>query len=211
MTIMGDVMVKEPQSLPMEVKVFLNEIATDDEWHQKYHAGDYNSIKFNSNSSGVVASIPFKDFVNMTIKTIKSKPGLALVAVRDLTKFVWGLDGTVDMVGVPVDTTSETNLLKKILNKGVRAYDAIALSFLPLAYLWTKIGWNMFLLLLFGLMAFAKNGKNILVLVMPSVAHNLGTMLLLSGEDIRFFHFNVVITVPLILVLLSKKENEYSN
>ncbi|GMO37034.1 MAG: hypothetical protein Ta2F_13130 [Termitinemataceae bacterium] len=126
MTIMADVMVKEPQSLPMEAKEFLNKIATDDEWYQDYHTGDYNSIKFHSNSSDVVSSIPFKDFINMTIKTIKSRPGLALIAVRDLTKFVWELDGTPDIIDVPVGT-------------------------------------------------------------------------------IRFFHFNVVITVPLILVLLSKK------
>jgi hypothetical protein len=29
-------------------------------------------------------------------------------------------------------------------------------------------------------------------------------MLLLSGKDIRFFHFNVVITLPLVFVLLTK-------
>ncbi|GHT69675.1 hypothetical protein FACS1894110_19610 [Spirochaetia bacterium] len=210
MTIMGDVMVQDIEHLPSDVKIFLNKIASDDEWRQKYRQGSYNHIKFASNAGDVVESIPVKNLINMTMRTIKSSPKYALAAVRDVTGFVWELSGKIDMVSA-VSSTSEMNVIQKILYIGFRFYDKMVLSFLPLAYLWTKIGWNMLLLLLFGLMAFAKNGKTALFLVAPSVAYNLGTMLLLSGYDIRFFHFNVVITVPLILVLLSKKENEYSN
>jgi hypothetical protein len=62
----------------------------------------------------------------------------------------------------------------------------------------------MLLLLISGIFSLYKKGTAVLLLVVPSVIYNLGTMMLLAGSDIRFFHFNVVITVPLIFVLLSK-------
>jgi hypothetical protein len=37
--------------------------------------------------------------------------------------------------------------------------------------------------------------------------HNLGTMLFLCGPDLRLFHFNDVITLPIVLALLSKNVN----
>jgi hypothetical protein len=70
----------------------------------------------------------------------------------------------------------------------------------------------MFALLIFGILSFYRNGIKALFIVVPSIAYNLGTMLLLCGNiDVRFFHFNVVITLPLVLVLLAKqKPNDVS-
>jgi hypothetical protein len=81
------------------------------------------------------------------------------------------------------------------------------MSFPPLAYAWTRTGWCMLALMLFGIVSFSRNGASALLLVVPSAAYNLGTMLLLCGADIRFFHFNVVITLPLVLALLSKRDD----
>jgi hypothetical protein len=36
MTILGDTLVKKPHLLPPEAKEFLNTIAVDEEWHEKY-------------------------------------------------------------------------------------------------------------------------------------------------------------------------------
>ena len=40
--------------------------------------------------------------------------------------------------------------------------------------------------------------------ILPVMCYNFGTMLLLCGEDYRFFHFNCIIAYPLMILLLSK-------
>ncbi len=72
----------------------------------------------------------------------------------------------------------------------------------------TSIGLHMLLLLLAGVYSVNCNlGTKSLFLILPSIAYNFGTMLLLCGPDYRFFHFNAVITLPLLIALLSKKVN----
>jgi hypothetical protein len=49
-----------------------------------------------------------------------------------------------------------------------------------------------------------RRGTGALLLIAPSILYNLGTMLLLCGPDYRFFQFNVMITMPLVLVCLAR-------
>jgi hypothetical protein len=207
MTIMGDIMVKNPQALPPDVKTFLNRIAADDEWKQKYSPGNYNTIKFTSNASSIIAETTPKDFFRLSLDAIKSSKGVALTAVRDVTAIVWKIDGNIDMIGVPNSANSNNNIIKRISSYIFLAYNKIIISFYPAACMFSKIGWHMLALMLVGILSFYRNTANCLILVAPSVAYNIGTMLLLAGKDIRFFHFNVVITFPLLLVLLAKREN----
>jgi len=44
----------------------------------------------------------------------------------------------------------------------------------------------------------------VLLLTLPSLAYNLGTMLLIGGPDYRYFILNAIITIPLILACLAK-------
>jgi hypothetical protein len=210
MTIMGDVMIKSPETLTPETKAFLNRIASDEEWRRTYRSGNYNSIKFVSKASGIVDSVPVSQLIRMTKDTIRNSKRDALVAVRNLTAIVWELDGRINMINVPRAAGSNTNVIKRLLNYGFKTYDALIAGVIPLIVAFTKIGWLMLALLLAGIRAYSRNGIYVLLLVVPSVAYNLGTMFLLCGKDIRFFHFNVVITLPLILVLLANKDGHYS-
>ena len=85
----------------------------------------------------------------------------------------------------------------------------IVMGLFPTSLMLTSIGLHMLLLLLTGVFSINRNlGAKALVLFIPSVAYNLGTMLLLSGPDYRFFHFNTVITLPLIVVLLARSAED---
>jgi len=168
MTIMGDVLIKNPNALSPETKAFLYSIATDEQWHSLYKTGDYNTIKFSSPASDVIKTIPVKQFVKMTLHTIKNSRREAFQAFCDVTKIVWELDIFPNLS--------------------------------------SNIGGLILALLFAGIFALSKKGSAALLLVVPSLMYNLGTMLLLCGTDTRFFHFNAVITLPLVLVLLSKKE-----
>jgi len=208
MTIMGDVLVKNPQALSTETKDFLNTIATDDEWKKRYIQGDFNSIKGPFHVWDYLPEVPVKDFIKMTIQTIQSDPLNSFLAIRKITASVWGVFGdfhTIEYFSSRESLLNESNSIRKLLKNCLFIFDNLIVSIPLIGGLLTKTGLQMLLLLLTGIISFYSKGAKIFLLVIPSVVYNLGTMLLLcTDSDIRFFHFNVVITLPFILVLLSK-------
>ena len=44
-------------------------------------------------------------------------------------------------------------------------------------------------------------------MIFPMLIYDFGTMLLLTGGDFRFFHFNFVIIIPLLYLILSGSKN----
>ena len=77
-------------------------------------------------------------------------------------------------------------------------------------YLFTQ---NIGIIILIALFAAVTNvGRGNLgraFMVFPMLIYNFGTMLLLTGPDFRFFHFNFVIIIPLLYLILSgRKSNE---
>jgi hypothetical protein len=210
MTIMGDVLIKNPSVLSPETKEFLYRIAPEEEWRLKYKPGNYNSIKFQSNASGVIIAVPVKDFFKMTFNTIKSDTSNSFYAFRDVTFVVWEIFGSPQLHSVPFRESlmADPNILRKILKTGLFCFERF-LSCVPLlSWAMTKIGWQILALLLVGMISCYRNGGRSLILIVPSVMYNAGTMLLLcSSEDRRFFHFNVVISLAFIFVLLGRRDN----
>ena len=77
----------------------------------------------------------------------------------------------------------------------------------PPGYPLQCIGFNILALTL--CMWFSLRGRRgwaALLLALPSLAYTLGTAVLTGAQDYRQFHFNVVITVPLVLVCLAKTQ-----
>jgi hypothetical protein len=208
MVIMGNVMVKNPQALPDETKNFLLAIAPGEEWKNQYIPNEYNSVKTLWHVSDFVSNISAKDFAGMTLKTIRSDKRNSFLAVKTVTSSVWGIFGEFENVHVFSEKESllnEPNLWVKFLKNSLFAFDNLIVSIPLLGGLFTKIGLHMLLLLLAGIFSLYKNGAKALLLITPPVVYNLGTMLLLcTVKDLRFFHFNVVITLPFLFVLLSK-------
>jgi len=66
-------------------------------------------------------------------------------------------------------------------------------------------GVQMLVLMMVGLFSIQRNGAKTLMFVIPNLAYNLGTMLLLCGKDYRFFHFNLVLTTSACLVMLARQ------
>jgi hypothetical protein len=203
MTIMGDVMIKNPLALSPETRDFLYRIASDEEWRTKYKTGNYNSIK-SSNAGTVIRTIPVKNFFRMTIDTIKADAKNSLYAFRDVTSIAWEIFGNPRLISVSSRDSlmTEHNIVRKILKICLFGFERLVLYIPPFISAMTKTGWQMLALLLAGIISCYRNGGKALILVIPSVMYNIGTMLLLCGEDIRFFHFNAVVSLAFILVLL---------
>jgi hypothetical protein len=186
MTIMCDLYKRSPEHVPTEVKLFLENSFGTEKWNN-YVLANYNSIKFTRNNlENTIKDVPIEDFAKMTISSIKAAPKTAFLSFVGLTDFIWGFT------------------LAKY------SYISYPLSQMPIFYYFiNRLGVIMMLFLFVGLLSLSsKNGVLSLILIVPSVVHNALTMLLLCGEDHRFFHFNVVITFPLIIALLICKNNK---
>jgi hypothetical protein len=208
MTIMGDVLVKNPAALSPETRDFLYRIAPEEEWRKKYIPGNYNSIKFQSNAADVIRTVPVKKFFEMTFDTMRADMRNSFLAFRDVTSIVWEIFGGPQVISVPSRESlmEETNILQKILKICLFGFEGLLSCIPPLSLAMTKTGWQMLALLLAGIVSCYRNGGKALILIIPSIMYNIGTMLLLCSSDIRFFHFNTVISLAFVLVLLGKND-----
>ncbi|MCL2608780.1 MAG: hypothetical protein FWD94_02610 [Treponema sp.] len=215
MTILSGVMSREPERLDDETRAFLTGIATEEQWREVFRHGNYNSVKWPFDISRFIEQIPPQKLLQMTLRTIRAVPTTSLNEVIALTKMVWhpvdwrygiGISGA-DGTAYRLYSEHELDTMRPVIKTSGILYgfiDTIIKMVIP-SFIFSSIGLNMLLLLLAGVFSVNRNlGAKALVLFIPSVAYNLGTMLLLSGQDYRFFHFNIVITLPLIIVLLAK-------
>jgi len=217
MTILGGVLVNNPDALNEETKEFLFKIANEEYWRRNFRTGNYNSVKWNlyMHQREVIREVPPKDLFEMTFNAIKNAPNESLKEFIGLTEYVWNpfyLDGEVvywnngSQLGF-LYTRTEMDYMRPVIEKYTKVNNKIkeALDLITPFRLFTSIGFHMLLLLIAGVYSFNRNlGLKSLFLFIPSAAFNVCTMLLISGPEWRYFHFNTVITVPMIIALLAK-------
>ncbi len=75
-----------------------------------------------------------------------------------------------------------------------------------LKYLFNYLGLVILFLLFIAVAQLGHGNLARVFLVIPVMAYNFGTMLLLSGNDFRFFHFNFLLVVPLLYIILQGKQ-----
>lgn len=213
MSIMGNVMKKHPERLDSETRQFLLKFASEEDWRTKAVTGSYSFKPSFASSSEILKNVPVKNFIAMVTRTIKNDPHDSFVAVRELTDMVWGTKGQNDWRLFVISSFFSDEVgynyhdtLLKDLGLWLAAFLGALANIPLLLWLFMSTGVQMLALMMVGLFSYYRNGFKTLGLVVPSVAYNLGTMLLLAGPDYRFFYFNAVITLPLCLVLLAKQK-----
>ena len=175
----------------------------------RYRPGDYNSIKFTYPREKITV-VPPQELMGMVISTIRNDPRGALEAVNQLTDLVWDVTGKNEAV-VAVGNSGDlpdVPAQNSRINRLGQAFDGFLrgmMDFAPLAWLFENIGVQMALLLLGALWALYRKGEGALLLALPVLAYNIGTMLLLCGNDARFFQFSMVISLPSLLVLCQQR------
>ena len=219
MTILCSVYRTEPDALSPEALGLMRAIATEDEWAAYFAFGNYNSIKWVVDANDTLRHIPLKHLLRMTLRTIQSAPSTSLRAALDLTQYVWDpnvWDYSVDFwrtgdYAEPGPNTITGEALAAdpgTVAKFTEAYDAWsdAVQLLTPSKLLQSVGISMLALALAGAYSLRRRrGLQALLLAVPSMAYNIGTMLMLCGGDYRFFQFNAVITLPLVLICLAKE------
>ena len=209
MTVLSAVYVHQRDALSPDAISFLDSIASSEDWRLCFELGNFNRLKFSS-SLPLVSRIEAEGAANVlryTVQAFLSSPFWSLRAVISLTKLVWDpLSGT-GTIDTPYCTPNDISLtgqgygpLKSALTSWCETADS---SFL---FPFTNCVGMMILILMFAAVTHIGRGKlGRAFMIFPMLIYDFGTMLLLTGPDFRFFHFNFVIIIPLLYLILCEK------
>ncbi len=206
MTILCDVRQQAPDKLDAQTAAFLNDLATEADWQSVYQPHTYNSIKFTYDREKIT-SRPVGDILGMALRTAQAAPRIAFEAVNGVTDLVWDLTGqnegyeTVRNSG-DLESARYGRATLNSLGSAALAFLDAPMAFLPLQWLTQNIGAAFLLLLLVTLWALRRCGVSALMLALSPICYNLGTMLLLCGNDARFFQCAMAVSLPSVLALV---------
>lgn len=208
MTVLGDIRQKEPEALDEETLAFLDGLADEEAWQNTYLLHDYNSIKFVSPRE-YIKDTPVTDILSMALRSAIAAPRTAFEAVNGLTDIVWDITGQ-DEGYSPVNVPGAAHSKRRLNQLGSAVLSPLNtfMSWQPMRYLGQNIGVQFLLLLLATLVALYRRGVRALVLTLPTLVYNLGTMLLLCGNDDRFFQYSMTISLGCILALIYLPKEE---
>ena len=205
MTILGNVLVQKPESLDAETRAFLYRIASQEQWEATYAVGSWNSMKWSyGRGNDVLEAESADNLAKYFWDGITVAPKESLYAVLELTNIVWSIDGKLDWYFLP--QYGENEFTDNV--GGISSLQTL------LRYWWeiSRIGILKYLFWYLGIInlllvciSFSKGIKT-LGLSLPILCYNFGTMLLLCGNDVRFFFFSYLVFPMTLFMLLSPRE-----
>ena len=202
MTLLCNARQREPELLDGETRAFLDTLADEDGWQNTYRRSDYNSIKFTFFREKI-QSQTMTSLLSMAARTAAADPRLAFETFNEVTGLVWDVSGQ-DRSYQRVTNSGDLDVAQKAprqfhaVGQAVTDFLSAPLEFLPLRWLSRNTGAQLLLLLLATLWALYHGGTERLLPVFPLLCYCLATMLLLCGQDARFFSFVAALT-PLCL------------
>ncbi|MBQ7522799.1 MAG: hypothetical protein IJU14_08000, partial [Clostridia bacterium] len=175
-----------------------------------YECGNFNSIKWAKDGKKfnleVLDDVGIFNICRLAVKSIVLDPTDSLRAMAVLFNRVIAIDGDVDWHPYTETADNEIGVEKYtggLLDDCFLSYGAIArVTVLKYLFYFTGILNLVILVVTLARMKFSKHWKKMLLCI-PLLLHNWGTMLLLTGIDFRFFIVSFFI-FPCILVLLFK-------
>lgn len=209
MSLLCSVYTRNADSMSPEVREFMDSLAEPWQWEECYRADEgFNSIKWygNDDLADIVDARGTGTILRYALDSALRSPRYALSGVLRLTGFLWRINGDSLYWYAPAISANDYGISPQwhepLVSAGLSYMSAAARA--PLNLLFNYIGVPILALLLFAVAQLGGGRLGRVFLVIPVMAYNFGTMLLLSGADYRFFHFNFVIAAPLIYLMLRR-------
>lgn len=212
MTIMANVAKEGSNNLSEETKTFIYQIATQEEYNEKYSTGNFNSIKWDVADTSIVDETNVLKILSMTAECIIKNPESSMKALFMLTDMVYSLDGEIKGEVTPYISDNNFGIEYKGNTEIATLLEDYSWIFnnSPLKYL-RYIGTTVILMLAFilGRCSFSRKAdlKKILLCI-PILVYDFGTMLLLTGPDSRFFFVNFLVYPLVLILMLDKSRNK---
>ncbi len=196
MTVICDVRAQNPDALDAQTRAFTDAMADETGW-ASYQLHEYNSIKFGKTRE-VIAHTTLAEVLGMAARTAQADPVTAFAAVNGVTDLVWGLadEGAANVTvrnSGDLPTVPKYNGRINQLGGAIKAVLSTPYSLNVVGWYVGNIGVSFALMLMFALRALRRSGTRALLLCVPTLLYNLGTMCVLCGQDARFFSFSPLI------------------
>ncbi|MEA4928244.1 MAG: DUF6020 family protein [Candidatus Limiplasma sp.] len=205
MTALSNIRKLNPNALPPEARALTDAMADDADW-ARYTPDIYNSIKFGQ-TRRAVANHTLGELLTVAARAAAADPATAFQAVNGVTNLVWGLDdegaaevrvrNSGDLPSAPRGTGR-----LQTLGTALKAVLTAPFALLPLSWATGNIGVTLLGMLALALRALRRNGTRALLLCLPVLLYDLGTMCVLCGPDARFFSFSPLLCGMGLFVLL---------
>jgi len=214
LTILSNLYFEDKLNFNNEAKQMMSQITSQDKW-KKYRPGNFNSIKFSANKDGMenVEAIGKNKIISYTIDAIKHRPCDSFLAFAQLTSMVWTINGNgyrinPGMTGsakkLNIEHVTKSRTLKNYFENYAKSTTDI--SFIKYFFNFTGV---LILITLFITVSYiGYNSLGLSLIILSPLCYNFGTMLLLSGSDFRFFHFNFLVIIPTLILLLYPKQQK---
>lgn len=208
MAIMTNNFITAPEDTPSEVKNFLLSIASEDDWNKYYELGEWDSCKWEFGGIELFQGESLKKFARLTLLSLKASPETAYQSFRENTRVVWQIFGAAEWDTWVYIEENEYGISYKPNTACLNVVEHIrTISTTPIGSLFSwNVGLPNALLVCLALIVFIRKEYSTLALILPFICYNLLTMLLLCGPSHRYFYFNSVLFLPIILFGLRKKE-----
>ena len=208
MTILCDEYKFAPNALSKDAHEFMESIATKDDWDH-YSSGSFNTLKFRSE---LLYKVNQSDDIFTYLKDIdKSGYEVGIKAFLRLTAQVWAVNKKEPWLNytqiIKNDFGIEYNHSKIIT---VESFKILQFKIFNsnLKFVFGYFGIIILLLMIFSVGKIGRVDIVAVFLFFAPLAYDFGTMLLLSGEDQRFFHFMFLIAVPLLFNQLTDRQKK---
>lgn len=208
MTILGNAVQEVPESFDEETLAFMYNVATEDMWNDVYQSGNFNSIKWVSNQA-VIDEAGIREVSAMALRTLFRTPGPALKGFFELTDMVYGLNSELDWGIYPYLRENNLGLeAHELCEKGhLDDYTDFSRKKVIKYFFWYVGVVNLLIVIaVLGKCRFtAKDDWKKILFALSILFYNFGTMLMLSGNEFRYFYLNYPLCPILLLILFGEK------
>ncbi len=212
MTVLGEVAKRNPDAMSDDMRDFMYRVAPKGTWDDIYQTGSFNSVKFayGTDYLRIDEEGPFK-VLGYTISSFFRSPKEAFTALISLTDMVYTITGAIDWMNIsPAVTDNDVGIAYSGSEdiKSAISYVILKDGFWFNNFYW-YIGLSNLALIACALAKLRTGKKDLkrLFMTLSVLCYNFGTMLLLSGNDFRFFYYTFL-TTPLVLLILLREDRE---
>jgi hypothetical protein len=210
MAAMANALVTDYENTPDSVKEFLEDIADVNDWNAHYYTGEWDSCKWEFGGVNLLKGESLSKVVYLFFETLKSCPEAVYSSFRENTRVVWQMIGYNDWNTWVYIETNDYGIEEKYnmyCTKIAEWLEKMSNTLIGSTLSWNT-GFDIAVLVLVLLYVERNGNKKLNTIILAILSYDFLTMLLLAGPSHRYFYFNSVLVLPIMLVALSKNESK---
>lgn len=211
MTIIANATVESPDLLDEETSNFVFSLAPLEHWQQAYICGNFNSIKWSINTTSINDK-GVGPILRMTMNCFRRAPIASFRGMFALTDLVYGIETEVDDEIISYIVTNNLGLVQSGNPTIAGLLETYRRLINQTFFHYISMHGVALILILFACMAklnlFCWKDWKRMFLALPIFSYAFGTMLLLTGNDLRFFFITYLLCPYVIILMFREKENE---